>query len=133
LSEDPIGFKSGDTNFYRYVLNDPISNTDPSGLASRNSIYAFFLTLGLGTAYDWGSTISEAAKLIDEADAKIAKLDEEIKSCKSETKKDELKKKKQEIVDGVQSKSLINVMTTYTPGLGAALGVAGCIASLVFL
>jgi RHS repeat-associated protein len=28
LSEDPIGFE-GDTNFYRYVFNDPIVESDP--------------------------------------------------------------------------------------------------------
>jgi len=32
LSEDPIGFRGGDTNLYRYVLNNPVNNTDPSGL-----------------------------------------------------------------------------------------------------
>ena len=33
LSEDPAGFVSGD-NFYRYVGNDPVNLTDPSGLAA---------------------------------------------------------------------------------------------------
>jgi uncharacterized protein RhaS with RHS repeats len=31
VSEDPDGFRSG-VNFYRYVLNDPTSLTDPTGL-----------------------------------------------------------------------------------------------------
>jgi hypothetical protein len=31
LGEDPIGFASGDFNFYRYVGNEPINLTDPSG------------------------------------------------------------------------------------------------------
>ena len=31
LSEDPIGFRGGDTNLYRYVKNNPIRYTDPSG------------------------------------------------------------------------------------------------------
>ena len=30
-SEDPMGFLAGDANFYRYVFNDPVNLTDPSG------------------------------------------------------------------------------------------------------
>ncbi|MGM0490626.1 MAG: RHS repeat-associated core domain-containing protein, partial [Planctomycetota bacterium] len=33
LSEDPIGFKAGDANLYRYVGNRPVFNIDPRGLA----------------------------------------------------------------------------------------------------
>jgi len=33
LSEDPSGFNDG-VNFYRYVHNDPIDNTDPTGLTT---------------------------------------------------------------------------------------------------
>jgi len=32
LSRDPIGFSSGDFNFYRYVGNSPVSFVDPFGL-----------------------------------------------------------------------------------------------------
>jgi hypothetical protein len=32
LSQDPIGFKAGDPNLYRYVGNSPTNATDPSGL-----------------------------------------------------------------------------------------------------
>jgi len=32
MNEDPAGFLSGDTNLYRYVGNDPLTRTDPSGL-----------------------------------------------------------------------------------------------------
>jgi RHS repeat-associated protein len=32
ITPDPIGFLSGDTNFYRYVGNDPVNFVDPSGL-----------------------------------------------------------------------------------------------------
>ncbi len=32
ISEDPIGFKGGDNNLYRYVKNSPVQFSDPSGL-----------------------------------------------------------------------------------------------------
>jgi RHS repeat-associated protein len=34
ISEDPIGWASGQTNNYAYVGGDPVSNIDPSGLKS---------------------------------------------------------------------------------------------------
>jgi RHS repeat-associated protein len=33
LSEDPLGFAGGDTNLYRYAENDPVNQSDPSGLS----------------------------------------------------------------------------------------------------
>ncbi|NIP55669.1 RHS repeat-associated core domain-containing protein, partial [candidate division KSB1 bacterium] len=32
-AKDPILFEGGDTNLYIYVYNNPLSYTDPSGLA----------------------------------------------------------------------------------------------------
>jgi len=32
ISEDPIGFSSGDFNWYRYVGNSPVNRIDPRGL-----------------------------------------------------------------------------------------------------
>jgi RHS repeat-associated protein len=31
LSEDPLGLAAGDANLYRYVRNDPLNATDPTG------------------------------------------------------------------------------------------------------
>ena len=38
LSADPIGFAGQDTNFYRYVENNPLNRTDPSGLKGLSGI-----------------------------------------------------------------------------------------------
>ena len=32
ISADPIGIQSGDANFYRYLQNNPVDSTDPTGL-----------------------------------------------------------------------------------------------------
>jgi RHS repeat-associated protein len=37
LSEDPIGMESGDVNFYRYLANNPVDSTDPTGLQEAAS------------------------------------------------------------------------------------------------
>lgn len=35
ISQDPIGFRSGDTNLYAYVKNDPLNSFDPLGLQDQ--------------------------------------------------------------------------------------------------
>jgi RHS repeat-associated protein len=34
ISKDPIGFGGVDWSFYRYVMNNPVNSTDPTGLAT---------------------------------------------------------------------------------------------------
>ena len=41
LSNDPLGFDAGDYNLSRYVMNDPLSFVDPTGMVS-SSEYASF-------------------------------------------------------------------------------------------
>jgi uncharacterized protein RhaS with RHS repeats len=38
MTPDPIGFRAGDSNLYRYVGNDPADATDPSGLREDKPI-----------------------------------------------------------------------------------------------
>jgi RHS repeat-associated protein len=39
ISQDPLGFGAGDSNFYRYVKNDPTDLRDPSGLVGGPGVY----------------------------------------------------------------------------------------------
>ncbi|WLD11701.1 RHS repeat-associated core domain-containing protein [Planctellipticum variicoloris] len=36
VSQDPTGLRAGDTNFYRYITNQPVQYTDPTGLGDPN-------------------------------------------------------------------------------------------------
>ena len=47
LSEDPIGYRGGDFNLYRYVGNSPLARTDPMGLKQVCGFYVWLYT-GLG-------------------------------------------------------------------------------------
>lgn len=42
VSKDPIGFRSGDTNFYAYTYADPINYIDPNGLAIWKKIWRIY-------------------------------------------------------------------------------------------
>lgn len=53
VSQDPIGYRAGDTNYYRYVFNQPLLNTDLSGLRCEKAIGLGAGIVGVGafTAY----------------------------------------------------------------------------------
>jgi RHS repeat-associated protein len=52
VSEDPIGFDSGDVNFYAYVGNNPVNANDPSG-----EILNVFLGAGTSVALGYGISL----------------------------------------------------------------------------
>jgi RHS repeat-associated protein len=56
VNEDPIRFRSGDTNLYRYVFNSPANFTDPSGWSAITENQALRITLAftIGAASGWG-------------------------------------------------------------------------------
>jgi RHS repeat-associated protein len=53
ISEDSVGFDSGDWNLHRYVFNNPLGHTDPTGegLAAPLIVGGILLASGLGL---WG-------------------------------------------------------------------------------
>ena len=48
VEKDPIGFRAGDLNLYRYVFNNPINWTDPQGL-DRTIHFAFHMWMEVDT------------------------------------------------------------------------------------
>jgi RHS repeat-associated protein len=50
LQTDPTGFDAGDMNLYRYCDDDPIDQSDPTGLYSVDSRYSSLTSMGGG---DW--------------------------------------------------------------------------------
>ncbi|VAW62716.1 hypothetical protein MNBD_GAMMA08-1242, partial [hydrothermal vent metagenome] len=60
ISQDPIEFSAGDYNFYRYVFNNPVNLTDPSGeiVPLLFGLYALIETgLSIYDAYDTARTL----------------------------------------------------------------------------
>jgi RHS repeat-associated protein len=58
LQEDPIAFRAGDYNLTRYVRNDPVNRTDPSGL---NGYYIVIGALMFGAAVGGGWLLGTVA------------------------------------------------------------------------
>lgn len=56
LSSDPVGFNSGDVNFYRYSLNNPITLWDPYGWQSGVATSAGGVTVTIETTITVVST-----------------------------------------------------------------------------
>ncbi|MEM7595051.1 MAG: RHS repeat-associated core domain-containing protein [Cyanobacteria bacterium P01_A01_bin.83] len=61
LNTDPIGLAGGDTNFYRYVNNNPLNLIDPSGLSGFG--IQGNLGAGFGTGRNQGIYVGGDAKL----------------------------------------------------------------------
>jgi len=67
---DPIGFKGGDPNLYRYVNNEPIRETDPWGLRGRSTGGDFESDWAGRTILRWWLTGGGATRNIRDDDVK---------------------------------------------------------------
>jgi len=84
LSQDPIGFASGDFNFYRYVGNSPGNFTDPFGLINDpvlNGLNSLTNTLGKIT-HGLGHDIPKAFKGFSNG---LKKLDNYADTCQDDS------------------------------------------------
>ena len=66
MSEDPIGFAGQDVNLYRYVGNNPLMTTDPSGNAPLIPV-----VIGVWMAYKYFYEIRSASPLKQENRIKL--------------------------------------------------------------
>jgi len=95
LSEDPIGFSSQDFNFYRYVGNNPLNLTDPSGHCGGLCIAGV-----IGAGYMIYSLYNSWKDFLDKAD-KAKKANEEY--WKDPTNIDKYRNKEKAFLDAAKS------------------------------
>ena len=93
ISEDPIGFRDGDLNLYRYVGNNPVNQVDPSG----NGVFTCIAALAVGKSVSFATAIKKAVseglsltRRINELENRLRELEDSNnnnKMCKQEKDK----------------------------------------------
>jgi RHS repeat-associated protein len=81
ISADPIGFRGGDFNMYRYVSNNPVNYKDPTGLQSYGNANQCYKD-ALDTY--WGC-VEEANKLCQSSNYCLDLLTAEEANCENPT------------------------------------------------
>ena len=71
ISSDPIGFASGDTNFYRYVYNNPANYVDPDGEVPLLLLAPVVAGIGGGIGVFIGSYFFNDKSIQDSATASV--------------------------------------------------------------
>lgn len=132
ISRDPIGFRSGDTNFYRYVSNKPFEVNDPTGKISFLSGAVCVAALGIGAAYDFFSTVDDAGKDIDNFIEQTQTTPKDNKSCKKESDEEKLKKLDEDIKlqNQMRTKAVARAASAKGAGIGTVVGLGVCVISL---
>ncbi len=64
LTSDPIGFSGGDSNLYRYVLNNPIHYIDPSGKITAEQFLGGLQVVGGGVQVVLGGGVGVAGGVV---------------------------------------------------------------------
>jgi RHS repeat-associated protein len=73
VQTDPIGFRAGDVNLYRYVSNNPVNLTDPLGLATAEDVISFALSI-VGTQVTGSEFAGYSQALLGGACQKLAHM-----------------------------------------------------------
>ena len=79
ISEDPIGFASGDFNWYRYVGNSPVSFVDSNG---ELWIFIVRVTIAVWTIYKTYETVKPYIVYIYHSNENLKNKDKETEMCK---------------------------------------------------
>ena len=67
--QDPLGFDAGDSNFYRYVTDNPTNATDPTGLDEKEALRRLKQQLYFGVPAEKDAPMAE--KIYSEKDAPV--------------------------------------------------------------
>jgi RHS repeat-associated protein len=146
LSPDRIGFLSGDFNLYRYVRNDPVNNTDPTGAEPVTIGLAIGGAIWLGSkAYKWwkGREAKEATRA--SAQASAARVRQALETNDVEFLKQFSEEQIRQILDAERTakgacivngaelaRTLPGTTFTGTPPIGGVDVVGGIAQDLVF-
>ncbi len=139
ISEDPIGFNSGDFNLYRYALNSPFLLTDPMGLEGWFSRWAREADEQANELADLGNTpaalAAEAVSVLEQA-ALFTPLGQEIDILSDPCKGTFQKIGEVALAIGLEgaSDALGELKTAYRPfsGYGLDRSVMGVLAHSTF-
>ncbi len=77
LSEDPMAFDGGDTNFYRYVSNQPLTSRDPFGLTGLAGIGVIIGGIGAEVLPGLCGAIAASSE-------ELQKISEKRKACEEQ-------------------------------------------------
>ncbi len=124
ISSDPIGFDSGDTNFYRYVFNNSINFNDPDGEILCP------IAIAAGVSYDILSAISNQIDKGEKLRKELEELRRKESTCSDPSEQLKYQKKQIELLRKYKNLGYIDAILATLPGRGFAIAVLICIGLL---